>query len=298
MVYTEIQERQGKKYYYRVKSVRKGNKISKERVYLGVNLNKKEIAEAVKKADKKLNALNNLLSNEDLNFIEKIKKIFLQQPKENFESRYESFCAQFTYNSNAIEGNTLTLQETAQLLFENIVPAAKSVREIKEALNHKQAFDYILSYTGDMSKKLMLDLHKIVVNETLDDTDQIGTWRKVQVYIRGVEWLPPKPAEVPREIKSLLAWYSKNKNKLHPLIVAAYFHVGFETIHPFVDGNGRVGRLLINVILRKNKLPMINIPHAKRIEYYKALEEAQTKGNLKAFVNFLLQIYKENKLYI
>ena len=84
MVYTEIQERQGKKYYYRVKSVRKGNKISKERVYLGVNLNKKEIAEAVKKADKELNALKNLLSNEDLNFIEKIKKNIFTTAKGKF----------------------------------------------------------------------------------------------------------------------------------------------------------------------------------------------------------------------
>ena len=108
MPYTEIQERKRKKYYYRVKSMRKGKKVSKERVYLGVNLSERKLSESEKKADNHLDALKTFLSMGELNFLKKVKKEYSEQPRENFESRYESFCSKFTYNSNAIEGNTYT----------------------------------------------------------------------------------------------------------------------------------------------------------------------------------------------
>ena len=92
---------------------------------------------------------------------------------------------------------------------------------------------------------------------------------------------------------SLLTWYTKNKNKIHPLILSAYFHSAFETIHPFVDGNGRVGRLLMNFILYKNKYPMINIPNKKKYVYYKVLELSQVKGDLKPLIKFLIGLMKE-----
>lgn len=297
MPYTEIKEKNGKKYYYRVLSVRKGNKITKKRIYLGVNLDKKEIFKKEAKADKELLYLNNLLTEPEIKELEKIKKSYKKQPKETFESRYESFASNFTYNSTAIEGNTLTLQETAQLLFEGITPR-KSLREINEVLNHKNAFDFILNYEGDITKDFICELHKIVVKDTLKTelSSQIGHFRNVQVYIRGTSWLPPKPEKVSKEIKSILFWYSKNKEKLHPLIISAYFHAGFETIHPFVDGNGRVGRLLMNFILHKNQFPMINIPNAIKHKYYKALEFAQVKGDLRQLVKLLFDILRDSKV--
>ena len=296
MVYTEIQEKNGKKYYYRVKSIRKGKKVNKERVYLGVDLNKKEILKKGKTADKTLLYLNNLLTEQEIKDLEDIKEKYKKQPKESFENRYEVFTSDFTYNSTAIEGNTLTLQETAQLLFEGITPR-KSMREINEVLNHKKAFDFILSYNGDVTKEFICDLHKIVVKDTLKEElkTQIGCFRNLQVYIRGTDWLPPKPEDVPKEIKSLLFWYSKNKEKLHPLIVSAYFHAGFETVHPFVDGNGRTGRLLMNFILHKNNFPMINIPNSIKHKYYEALESAQIRGNLKLLVKLLFEILRSSK---
>lgn len=298
MVYTEIKKVKGKKYYYRVKSVRKGKKIEKERRYLGVNLSKKELAKKEKEADKELVLLSNLLSEDELKQLEEIKKDYLKEPIGNIENRYESFCSLFTYDSTGIEGNTLTLQETAQLLFENRVPSAKSLREINESLNHKEAFDYILNYKGDINKEFILKLHELVVKNTLKQElqNQIGKYRKLQVYIRGVNWLPPKPEKVPKEMKNLLSWYSKNKDKLHPLIISAYFHAGFEAVHPFVDGNGRVGRLLMNFILHKNKFPMINIPNAKKHIYYNALEKAQVKGDLKPLIKFLFDLLNEGKI--
>ena len=296
MPYTEIKEKNGKKYYYRVKSIRKGKKVNKERVYLGVDLNKKEILKKGKNADKTLLYLNNLLTEQEIKELEDIKEKYKKQPKESFENRYEVFTSDFTYNSTAIEGNTLTLQETAQLLFEGITPR-KSMREINEVLNHKKAFDFILSYNGDVTKEFICNLHKIVVKDTLKEElkTQIGCFRNLQVYIRGTDWLPPKPEDVPKKIKSLLFWYSKNKEKLHPLIVSAYFHAGFETVHPFVDGNGRTGRLLMNFILHKNNLPMINIPNSIKHKYYEALESAQIRGNLKPLVKLLFEILKNSK---
>ena len=148
------------------------------------------------------------------------------------------------------------------------------------------------------SKELILKIHKLVVQNTLrpDLKDQIGKYRTLQVYIRGTNWLPLKPGEVPKEMGYLLSWYSKNKKKLHPLILAAYFHSAFETIHPFVDGNGRVGRLLMNLILYKNKYPMVNIPNKKKYKYYKALESSQLNGDLMPLVKFLFDILKKEKV--
>ncbi|HLD05701.1 MAG TPA: Fic family protein [Candidatus Nanoarchaeia archaeon] len=298
MVYTEVKKKGKNKYYYRAKSVRKGDKILKERKYLGVNLSQKKLIQAENTADEKLSLLEYLLSPEELKFLEKLKKGYAKEPKLNLEQRYEAFCAQFTYDSNAIEGNTLTLQETAHLLFEKTVPAHKSLREINEALNHKQAFDFLLSYKKDITKVLINHLHRLVVKDTLkpDLQDQVGKYRTLQVYIRGVDWTPPQPKEVPKEMKSLLFWYTQHKKKLHPLILAAYFHAAFEGIHPFVDGNGRVGRLLLNFILHKNKLPMVNIPNKQRLIYYKVLEQAQRKDNLHPLIELLLSLLKTSNI--
>jgi Fic family protein len=298
MVYTEIKEKEGKRYYYRVMSVRKGEKIDKKRVYLGADLSNEELAKKIKEADRELSAFKDILTEEDIIFLDKIKKSFTKEPKITFDNRYEAFSALFTYNSTAIEGNTLTLQETARLLFQNIVPTGKSLREVNETLNHKKAFDYILTYKGDITKEFIFELHKLVVSNTLEQNlaSQIGRFRNVQVFITGVIWFPPKPEDVPDKITNLLTWYTKNKEKIHPLILASYFHTEFEKIHPFVDGNGRVGRLLMNFILHKNKLPMINIPSKIKYKYYDALAKAQTKANLRPFVKFMVDILKETKI--
>jgi len=296
MVHTEIQEKNRNKYFYRVKNFRDGKSIKKERVYLGVNLKEDELKKKEGEADKKLNVLTVILSKEDKIFLEKIKRDFSKEPKENYENRYESFCSLFAYDSTGIEGNTMTLEETSFLLFEGIVPKEKSLREVHEVINHKKAFDYILSYKGDITKEFILKLHELVVLNTLrqDLISQIGKYRIVQVFIGRS--FPPKPQDVPDKMGGLLRWYSSNKKTLHPLILASHFHAEFEKIHPFVDGNGRVGRLLMNFILYKNKFPMINIPKKIRFRYYEVLQDAQYKNNLKPFVRFLINILKKDKL--
>lgn len=296
MAYTEIKEKKGRKYYYRAKSVKKEGKVKKERVYLGVNLNKEDLRKKEKEADSQLHIFEGLLTKEDLEFLEKIKKDFSKEPKENYENRYEVFCSQFTHDSTGIEGNTLTFLETSHLLFEGIVPKEKSLREIHEVINHKKAFDYMLNYRGDIIKEFILKLHQLVVANTLreDLNSQLGKYRTVQVFI-GTS-IPPSPKEVSGQMTNLLKWYSKNKDKLHPLILAAHFHTEFEKIHPFIDGNGRVGRLLMNFILYKNKYPMINISKKDRFKYYEVLQKAQYKNNYQPFITFLINILKKDKL--
>ena len=296
MVHNEIQEKNGRKYYYRVKSVRIGNKVRKERIYLGVNLSKEDLEKKEKEADKRLNVFDVILSSEEKEFLDIIKKEFSKEPKGNYDNRYEAFCSLFTYDSTGIEGNTLTLSETSHLLFEGIVPKKRSLREIYEVINHKKAFDFILNYSGDITKEFILELHRLVVTNTLrqDLLSQIGRYRSVQVFVGRS--IPPNPVEVPNQIARLLRWYSMNKNKLHPLILASHFHTEFEKIHPFVDGNGRVGRLLMNFILYKNKFPMINIPKKRKFKYYGVLQSAQYKKNLKSFVKFLISILKKERL--
>lgn len=297
MVYTEIKEKSGKKYYYRVQSVRKGKKVQKRRIYLGVDLDQATIKTSERNADKEFMLLSTLLTEEEVKELAEIKREHASRPQRDHATKYEAFVSRFTYDSTNIEGNTLTLQETAQLLFEGMTPR-KSIREIKEVLNHKEAFDFILCYTKDVARQFIFRLHAIVVKDTLKPElkDEIGKYRSLQVYIRGVEWLPPKPADVPKDMAALLSWYTKSKKELHPLIVAAYFHSAFETIHPFIDGNGRVGRLLMNFILHKNQFPMINIPNKKKYLYYAALAHSQTKGGLRPLVKFLFDLLKEEKI--
>ncbi len=297
VAYTEIKKKNGKKYYYRARSIRKGSKVGKKRIYLGANIGKKELAKAEKEADRELGILDSMLTDMEIEILKTIKKDYSKQSSRTSRNRYMAFISLFTHDSTAIEGNTLTLQETASLLFDEITPA-KNLREINEVLNHKKAFDYLLEYDGDISKKFICDLHQIVVEDTLDEEleDQIGRYRSLQVYIRGVERVPAPPEQVPSDMRALLSWYTKNRNKHHPVVVAIYFHVGFELIHPFVDGNGRVGRLLMNFILHKNRHPMVNIPNLQRNRYYDVLNEAQVNGNHRPFIEFIVELIGESTI--
>jgi Fic family protein len=230
MAYTEIKERNKKKYYYRVRSIRKGGKVGKKRIYLGSNLGKKELTKAEKEADRGLGVLDSILTDNEIEILKIIKKKYSKQSNRTSRNRYEAFISLFTHDSTAIEGNTLTLQETASLLFNEITPV-KNLREINEVLNHRKAFDHLLEYDGDISKKFICDMHQIVVKDTLDEEleDQIGRYRTLQVFIRGVEWVPAPPAQVPRDMRALLTWYTKNRNKLHPVVAAIYFHGQWES---------------------------------------------------------------------
>ncbi len=300
MVTTEVRVRGKKKNYYRAVSIREGNTIRKRRVFLGSDLDEAGLKAAELRADEELDPLAHLLDADDLKRLEMIRRSYQRLPPSTFRNRYETFMTSLTHDSTAIEGNTLTLRETGSLLFEAITPSTRPLKDILEVLNHREALDLILSTENDISKDLILKLQSIILKGTLDAglNDQIGRYRTLQVYIRGTNWMPPSPQEVPKDMTTLLRWYSRNKNRLHPVIVASYFHIGFELVHPFVDGNGRVGRLLLNHILHRNGFPMVNIPNSRKNEYYDHLETGQVKGDIGPFVSFMIELMERNRVML
>ena len=307
-MHIEIQRRNGKKYYYMVGTLRVGQKKWKKvRVYLGEDLKGTEIRELsmkkkmefenkLTKTKKANDPLERLISTEDAKQLESAKsdyqKSIKKMDKFQYQNYYEKFLSEFTYDTNAIEGSTLTLSETAMILFEKVVPKGKSIREINEVQNHKDAFDFMLSHKKDITKHFVLHIHKLLLHNIL--WKYAGTFRDIQVYVRGADFMPAKPEDIEDEFKKLTIWYRRNKKKYHPVVVAAYFHHVFESIHPFRDGNGRIGRLILNFILRKNGFPMIDIKYRDRLEYYSALGNAN-KGDLKPLADLIIKCLKDSK---
>lgn len=308
----EVQIKKKEKYHYLAQNARIGkNKWKRFRIYIGKgSLSKKEIEKLVSKNRTKLkvkidselrkhNPLLSLLSVKKIKELEEVKKNYKQSMKNIsktlWQKNYETFITQFTYDTNAIEGSTVTLRETGMILFDKIVPKGKKIREIREVENHKKVFDFVIGYKGEMNKRFVLKVHKKLMHNIL--WGYAGKFRDVQVYIRGVEKIPPPPEEVENEFKILMKWYASNKKKYHPVIIAAYFHAAFESIHPFVDGNGRVGRLLLNFILRKNGFPLIDIKFKDREDYYRSLQ-AVDKGDLQPLVSLTTKYLLGIKIHI
>jgi Fic family protein len=300
----------GKKYFYLVKNVRIAGAWKKFTVYLGKGkLNKRQLAKLKIKysgiLDRKVLAylrsvdpLLGLLPEKQVSELEKIKAAYKRARKTMSaavkERWYEWFLATFTYNTNAIEGSTVDLPETSMILFEKLTPSGKTMREVREVENHRKAFDYVMAYEGDVNRSFICRIHRIMSSGILRKAES-GVFRKVQVFIRGAEVIPPGPENVKEQFKELMLWHRGNKKKYHPVILAAHLHTAFEGIHPFVDYNGRTGRLLLNFILMRHDFPPIAIAYRGRAEYYAAVQAA-IKGNLKPFTRLICRYLRETKL--
>jgi Fic family protein len=235
--------------------------------------------------------LKNLLSKSQIQKINEIKKKHEEELSKlsdlPLSKVFESFGIKFTYNTNAIEGSTVTERETLLILKDKVTPGGKTLTEIREAENHQRAFEYILQEKEVTSKSLILKFHKIVSQGLLGYYE--GVFRDISVQIIGSEVKTAAPENIDSEINGLLRWYGKNKKKLHPLEAICVFHVKFENIHPFRDYNGRVGRLILNYMLLGEGLPMVAIPVTQREEYYQALN-AGDKGNYKPFIDLIYNL--------
>lgn len=194
---------------------------------------------------------------------------------------------EYTYDSNAIEGSTLTLNETRLVIEEGITIGKKSLSEVLGAKNHPEAIEFIekLVYNSeDIIEEKILHLHEIILKGIEPDA---GNYRVTGVIIGGATFTPPRSSEVPQLIQELIDWLNKNIDEYSPIELAARFHHNFVKIHPFSEGNGRTARLLLNAILMKNGYPfLINITNKDRAKYLAALQEADL-GNLETFVNFI-----------
>lgn len=179
----------------------------------------------------------------------------------------DEFLVEFTYDSNAIEGSTLTLQETALIINEGITIAEKPLREHLEVVGHKEAYLYVVDLVQDktpITERVIKDIHNIVL---MDKPKSRGIYRNLPVRIMGAENEVANPYMIEPLMQDLVTNLHENKNK-HIVEQVALFHLKFESIHPFLDGNGRTGRLLLNLELMKNGIPPINIKFADRRKYY------------------------------
>ena len=202
----------------------------------------------------------------------------------------EEFLVEYTYNSNAIEGNTLTLQETA-LVLEGITIDRKPLKDHLEAVGHKDAFLYVQDLVKEkapFSGSIIKQIHTLVLMERPGDR---AVTRRIPVKMMAADQTPPEPVVVPEQMEKLVKEFSKKK--LHPIESAALFHLKFEGIHPFVDGNGRTGRLILNLFLMQNGYPPINVKFADRKRYYEAFDSYYRDNDAGAMVQLIAEYVEE-----
>jgi Fic family protein len=202
---------------------------------------------------------------------------------------------QYTYESNRIEGNTLTLQETTLILEKGMTVDGKTLREHLEVTGHAAAFDYVKSIAQgqtELSEWTLRQIHQLVLEGV--DRKNAGVYRTIDVGIAGSQHTPPPHYLVPERMTALFAWYIPENARLHPLLLAADLHQRLVNIHPFVDGNGRTARLLMNFVLLRNGLPLANLSGADspRLAYYAALETAHIRGEGEPFRRLVAQAVK------
>lgn len=202
----------------------------------------------------------------------------------------EWFRVELTYTSNAIEGNTLSRAETAQVIEKGLTVAGKTLREHLEAINHAQAYDFIKKLVKRPGKKLsqqdILDIHRIILHK-IDETNA-GRYRSVPVRIAGSKVILPNPRKVADLMDDFEGWLTLGL-KEHPAKKAADAHFTLVTIHPFVDGNGRCARLLMNLILMQSGYPPAIIKKEERVRYINSLEKAQLGGSQKDYYDVIFQ---------
>ncbi|MFV0362435.1 MAG: Fic family protein [Suipraeoptans sp.] len=202
----------------------------------------------------------------------------------------EEFLIEFTYNSNAIEGNTLTLRETA-LVLEGVTIDKKPLKEHLEAVGHRDAFLYVerlVSEKVPISEKVVKDIHSLVL---MDRPEDKGVYRSIPVRIMGAFKESPQPYLVPVQMEQLIHDLAKDKH--HPIERAALFHLNFEGIHPFIDGNGRTGRLVLSLMLMQNGYPPIDVKFTDRRKYYDCFHCYYRENDTAPMVNMVAEYLKE-----
>src|SRR3989344_2734860 len=283
MVYHEIRIVNGKKQNYLVYNSRENNKWIKKSKFIGLgDLDEKEISLLKKEFEKEIVLNKNYiyLKLENIKEIEYLKNIYNKKikrlKKEEYEKFQKSFFTELTYNSNAIEGNSLNLEETSLAVNDKIVPEGKTLREIYEAKGHMDALNFVNTYRGDLNEDFILKIHFIILKNISERF--AGKYRETNVRIFGSDVKLPNYFLVSQLMKKLIYWYKKNKKNYHPFEMAILISMKLVTIHPFVDGNGRVSRLVMNFLLNKKKYPWINIYTKQRQRYLESVRKANDEN--------------------
>lgn len=332
MVYVYKKVVVGKTYYYLRASKRIGKRtIAKDLAYLGSTLNEvraslakrqgKEIRKAYRTIKRFLQSntylelakqhkiKHSLYINQDL--LQQVEACQLHWQKEfqklDQKTKQEflhHFIIEFTFNTTSIEGNTITLREAAQLLIEHLTPKNKSLREIYDIQNTENVFLKLLEKPLELTHERIIELHR----DLMQNIDLRGGYRTTEIHVIHSRFAATPAQYIKTDMGLLLQWYHKHKKILHPLVLATLFHHKFEKIHPFFDGNGRTGRILMNAILLKEKYPPLIIQKKHRELYLEALQKADaadltdiTPKNYTSLVEHLateyIDIYWNNFLF-
>ena len=202
-------------------------------------------------------------------------------PEEALKKIQDALDIEYTYESNRIEGNTLTLQETALVVNEGVTISGKSMREHLEAINHTEAISYIKDIAKqdiEISERTIKEIHALILHGI--DRENAGRYRTVPVMISGSTHMPPQPYLIEKQMEDfILRFKQMEKEKVHPVLIAAYLHDELVRIHPFIDGNGRTSRLLMNLYLLRHGYVIITLKGSNdaKVSYYMALEKSHTE---------------------
>ena len=275
-----------KDYYYLAHSFRKEGKVVHREMYLG-----KKIPENIDGIKEKF--MRKCMEEGVIKKLNSIKRSFLKEWKKYPESVKKEMLIDlsinFTYNTNAIEGSTITLHETEDIIRRKIAPN-KPLRDVQETINHSKVFFKVLNTKKELSVNDILLWHKEIFSDT--KADIAGKFR--DYLVRVGDYRAPDWQEINKLIKEFFLWHNRNKKIIHAIEFAARAHYRFEKIHPFGDGNGRIGRLIIAYILRKNNFPLFIIENKKRKAYYHALKKTEND-----FVNYCIRAYiRAHKKYL
>ncbi len=294
--------------YYLSHSFREGYKVHKIRKFLGKNISELELKGRIEKAKKIIleeigqykiisNPLMVPLSEKEVGFIQNLQINHKLKITHLSKEQWRLFSELFTYNTNAIEGSELDQREVKDILERNKWPK-KSKEDIAETYGVNDAINFIRETKEHISVRFILELHRIIFKNSKSFA---GEFRKKgeEVVVKDgfgniVHYGAPQ-SRVLGLLKELIEWYDKNKNKYPALVLAVVVHNQFENIHPFLDGNGRIGRILLNNILIKNNLSPVNINLRNRKEYYLALQEYEKSHNIRPTIDLLIKEYKQLK---
>lgn len=277
--------RSGRTYYYLYHDSKKGARKQYEE-YLG-----RTIPSDIEERKKAL--ATRIEMDRWLPLLESVKKGYQKEtesiPKSIREKNLRNFSVKFTYNTQRIEGSTLTLKDTALFLDDGITPSNKPAGDLMEAKAHQKIFLEIVGGSGDLTLGAVKKWNRELLVHTKPDI--AGTMRDYEVRIGQGRFVPPPHVAVGALVRGFFRWYNAHKKKLNPAQLAALVHLKFVTIHPFGDGNGRASRLMTNFVLNRHGYPMLDIGYGHRSSYYNALEKSQTKDGELPFLKWFMKRY-------
>lgn len=281
-------------FYYLGKTIRIGpTQWKKIRVKLGTNPPSRElIAEKLKALKLEQYGVYNeeYLDAHKLEVIDDFREVFnthvKNMPKTIIDKEEADFIIRFTYNSNAIEGNRLTLRDTYLIIKEKQIPSGAPPKDYNEAINGREAFDILKKYKGKLTVEFLEKLNEILTKNT--GVTYPGRICFFPVKIEGADFTPPDDKQVRPLLKQMISFFYSNQKKLHPFVLACLVHAKFVEIHPFEDGNGRTGRALMNWALMRAKYPKLFVPVKSREKYYQAID----LHNIKKYKDYCTKMFE------